>query len=119
MPSVGRSDLLDPVIPPEAAHATKSWNAAFCTHSCSDKNEDAVSGGNREHQWKVYRDEGFRRQSFLLENFRPTPPALFTIGSPKKIVGLTFGGGGDYQTRESLDACAAREKDRALFLGRG
>jgi hypothetical protein len=49
VPSFGRSDLLDPVIPPEAAQTTESWNAAFSTHSCSGKNEDAVSGGNCEH----------------------------------------------------------------------
>ena len=36
---------------PESTHATESWNAAFRAHSCSGKNEDAVSGGNGEHGW--------------------------------------------------------------------
>jgi len=49
VPSFGRSDLLDPVISPEATHTTESWNAAFRTYSCSGKNKDAVSGGNCEH----------------------------------------------------------------------
>jgi hypothetical protein len=48
VPSVGRSDLLDPVISPEATHATKGWNAAFRAHSCPGENEDAVRGGNGE-----------------------------------------------------------------------
>jgi hypothetical protein len=55
VPSFGRGDLLDPVVPPESTHATESWDAAFRAHSCSRENEHSISGGNCEHQWKVYR----------------------------------------------------------------
>jgi len=48
-PSLGRGDLLDPIVPPESAHAPESWDAAFRAHSCPGKNEDSVSRGNCEH----------------------------------------------------------------------
>ena len=63
VPSCGRGDLLDPVIPPEATHATEGWNAAFRTHSRSGENEDAVTaqdhdrgtvGPQRDHLPIVY-----------------------------------------------------------------
>jgi hypothetical protein len=50
MPSLGRGDLLDPIIPPHSSHATECWDAAFRAYSCSGENEDAVGGGNGEHQ---------------------------------------------------------------------
>jgi len=50
VPSFGRSDFLDPVVPPESTHATEGWNAALRAHSCPSKNEDSVSGENGEHK---------------------------------------------------------------------
>jgi hypothetical protein len=49
VPGFGRSDFLDSVVPPKSTRTTKSWDAAFRTHSRSSQNEDAVSGGNGEH----------------------------------------------------------------------
>ena len=49
MPSLGRSDLLDPVVPPIPTHATESCDAAFRAYSCSGENKDAVIGGNGQH----------------------------------------------------------------------
>jgi hypothetical protein len=43
VPSLGRSDFLDSVIPPQTAHATEGWHAAFRAHSRSRENEDTVS----------------------------------------------------------------------------
>ena len=50
VPSLGRSDLLDPVVPPKSAHATESGNAAFRAHPCPGKNKDAVGGSYRKHK---------------------------------------------------------------------
>jgi len=52
VPSLRRGDLLDPVVPPQSIHATKSGNAAFRAHSCSSKNEEAVVWGNGQHRMK-------------------------------------------------------------------
>jgi hypothetical protein len=49
MPSFGRSDVLDPVVPPESAHATEGRNAAFRAYACPGENEDAIGGGKCEH----------------------------------------------------------------------
>ncbi len=49
VPSFGRSDLFDPVVPPKSTHATESWDAAFGAHSCPGENEDAIGGGKCEH----------------------------------------------------------------------
>jgi len=46
VPSFGRSDLFDPVVPPKSTHATESWDAAFGAHSCPGENEDAIVGEN-------------------------------------------------------------------------
>jgi hypothetical protein len=40
------------VVSPQAIHGTEGGNAAFCAYACSGENEDAVGGGNGEHQWK-------------------------------------------------------------------
>ena len=52
LPSLGRCDLPDSVVPPKSTHATESWDAAFRAYACSGENEDAVGGANREHQEK-------------------------------------------------------------------
>ena len=49
VPRYGRSDLLDPIIPPQSTRAPECWNAAFRAHACPGKYEDAFSGGNSEH----------------------------------------------------------------------
>jgi hypothetical protein len=46
------------------------WDAAFRAHSCPGKNEDSVSGGNCEHQWKVYRASELLNVSWHAENRR-------------------------------------------------
>ena len=43
VPSIGRSDILDSVIPPQTAHSTEGWNAAFLAYSRPRENEDTVS----------------------------------------------------------------------------
>jgi hypothetical protein len=47
--SLGRSDLPDPLVAPEAIHATESWNAALRASSCPGKNEDSTIGRNGTH----------------------------------------------------------------------
>jgi hypothetical protein len=49
VPILGRSNLLDPIVPPEAIHPTETWDAALHAHSCSSKDEEAVGGENGEH----------------------------------------------------------------------
>jgi hypothetical protein len=49
VPSLGRCDLFDSVVPPKSTHATESWDAAFGAQPCSRENEDTVGGGNCEH----------------------------------------------------------------------
>jgi hypothetical protein len=49
VPSTGRNDLFDTIIPPESTRTTESWNVPFRAHSYSGENEDAVGGGNWEH----------------------------------------------------------------------
>ena len=46
MPSEGRGNFLNTVIPPQTAHTTEGRNTAFGAHPCSRENEDAVGGGN-------------------------------------------------------------------------
>jgi hypothetical protein len=49
VPSYGRSDLCDSVVPPETTHATESWNAALGANPCSSEDEDTIMGRNGEH----------------------------------------------------------------------
>jgi hypothetical protein len=49
VPSLGRCDLFDSVVPPKSTCATEGWDAAFRAYSRPGKNEDAVSEGNGEH----------------------------------------------------------------------
>jgi hypothetical protein len=49
VPSLGRSDLLDPVVLPETTYATESRDAAFRAYSRLGKNEVRSVGENGEH----------------------------------------------------------------------
>jgi hypothetical protein len=80
VPSFRRGHFVDPEVAPETTHATKSWNAAFCTHSCPGKNEDTVSRGKREHKGKVYRVFQVLNVSLYAEN-----RSLLRGGSPLNI----------------------------------
>src|SRR5438552_18375716 len=50
VPSFRRSDLLNPVVPPKATHATEGGNAAFGANPCSGEDEHTVSRGNSQHR---------------------------------------------------------------------
>jgi hypothetical protein len=53
VPSKGRSDFLDTVVPPESTDATERWDSALCAQSCPGKDEDTVGGRDGGHDERL------------------------------------------------------------------
>src|SRR5437879_3625473 len=72
-PSLGRSNLLYTVIPPQPAHATEGRNPTFGANPCSGEDEHAVSRGNSQHRGGAQRwGLAYPGLSFVWDHFSPS-----------------------------------------------